>query len=77
MLWDKDLLAQDAIIQVLTDLNICPVERTILEQAIPSLRDATRTVGYANALNFRDFEDVVQYACGLAHGVDAILTIEA
>ncbi|MEH2339045.1 type II toxin-antitoxin system VapC family toxin [Nostoc sp.] len=39
-------VAQDAIIQVLTDLHICPVDRTILEQAI--------------ALNFRDFEDAVQ-----------------
>ncbi|MEH1839683.1 MAG: PIN domain-containing protein [Nostoc sp.] len=38
-------VAQDAIIQVLTDLHICPVERTILEQAI--------------TLNFRDFEDAV------------------
>ena len=36
-------VAQDATIQVLTDLHICPVDRTILEQAI--------------ALNFRDFED--------------------
>ncbi|WP_375509491.1 type II toxin-antitoxin system VapC family toxin [uncultured Nostoc sp.] len=53
-------VAQDAIIQVLTDLHICPVERTILEQAI--------------ALNFRDFEDAVQYACGIAHGVDAVIT---
>ncbi|MCC5607620.1 PIN domain-containing protein [Nostoc sp. CHAB 5834] len=60
-------VAQDAIIQVLIDLHICPVERTILEQAIPS-------VGYANALNFRDFEDAVQYACGIAHGVDAVIT---
>lgn len=53
-------VAQDAIIQVLTDLHICPVNRTILEQAI--------------ALNFRDFEDAVQYACGMAHGVDAVIT---
>lgn len=27
-------VAQDAIIQVLTDLHICPVDCTILEQAI-------------------------------------------
>ena len=39
----------DAITQALTDLHICAVERTILEQAI--------------ALDFRDFEDVVQCAC--------------
>ncbi|KYC42340.1 hypothetical protein WA1_20430 [Scytonema hofmannii PCC 7110] len=25
-------------------------------------------------LNFQDFEDAVQYACGMAHGVDAIVT---
>lgn len=56
-------VAQDAIIQVLTDLHICPVERTILEQAI--------------TLNFRDFEDAVQYACGMAHGVDAVITRDA
>ncbi|MBD2682776.1 MULTISPECIES: PIN domain-containing protein [Nostoc] len=56
-------VAQDAIIQVLTDLHICPVERTILEQAI--------------ALNFQDFEDAVQCACGMAYGVDAIITRDA
>lgn len=44
--------ALDAIIQVLIDLHICAVERTILEQAI--------------ALNFRDFEDAVQCACAIA-----------
>lgn len=38
--------AQDAIIQILTDLYICPVDRSVIEQAI--------------ALNFRDFEDAVQ-----------------
>ena len=42
--------AQNAIAQVLADLNICLVDRDILEQAIK--------------LNFRDFEDAVQYACG-------------
>ena len=43
-------VAQDAILQVLTDLHICAVDRTVLEQAI--------------ALSFRDFEDAVQCACG-------------
>ncbi len=52
--------ALDAIIQVLTDLHICAVDQTILEQAI--------------ALNFRDFEDAVQSACALAQVVDAIVT---
>ena len=57
------MVAQDAIAQVLTDLHICPVDRSILEQAI--------------TLNFQDFEDAVQYACGMAHGVDAIVTRDA
>ncbi|MCF4968930.1 type II toxin-antitoxin system VapC family toxin [Nostoc sp. CMAA1605] len=54
------IAAQDAIVQILTDLYICAVDREILEQAI--------------ALNFKDFEDAVQCACGIAHGVDAIIT---
>ncbi len=57
------IVAQDAISQVLTDLNICVVDRNVLEQAI--------------ALNFRDFEDAVQYVCGVAHSVDAIVTRDA
>jgi len=52
--------ALDAITQVLTDLHICAVDQTILEQAI--------------ALDFRDFKDAVQCACALAHVVDAIVT---
>lgn len=39
------VVAQNAIIQVMTDLNICAVDRDVIEQAI--------------ALNFRDFEDAV------------------
>ncbi|MEE3719172.1 PIN domain-containing protein [Tumidithrix elongata RA019] len=57
------LAAQDAITQVLTDLNICVVDRDVLERAI--------------ALNFNDFEDAVQYVCGVVHGVDAIVTRDA
>ncbi|MFB2770391.1 type II toxin-antitoxin system VapC family toxin [Pelatocladus sp. BLCC-F211] len=53
-------VAQDAIAQILADLHICTVDRTVLEQAI--------------ALNFRDFEDAVQYACAVIYGVDAIVT---
>jgi predicted nucleic acid-binding protein len=52
--------AQDAITQILTDLYICPVDRSVIEQAI--------------ALNFRDFEDAVQYACAIAHGLNVIVT---
>jgi predicted nucleic acid-binding protein len=55
--------AQDAIAQILRDLHICAVDRGILEQAI--------------ALHFQDFEDAVQCACAMAHGVDAIVTRDA
>ncbi|AFZ23695.1 putative nucleic acid-binding protein, contains PIN domain [Cylindrospermum stagnale PCC 7417] len=54
------IVAQDAITQILTDLQICAVDRSVLEQA--------------NALNFQDFEDAVQYACAIAYRVDAIVT---
>ncbi|NJL40245.1 MAG: PIN domain-containing protein [Leptolyngbyaceae cyanobacterium RM2_2_4] len=54
------VMAQDAIAQVLSDLNICAVSLEVLEQAI--------------ALNFEDFEDAVQYACAIVHSVDAIVT---
>ena len=55
--------AQNAIAQVLTDLHICAVDRSVLEQAL--------------SLNFRDFEDAVQYASGIAYGVDVIVTRDA
>lgn len=57
------VVAQDAIMQVLSDLNICAVNLEILEQAL--------------ALNFEDFEDAVQYACAVMHDVDAIVTRDA
>lgn len=57
------VVAQDAIAQVLLDLNICAVNLEILEQAL--------------ALNFEDFEDAVQYACAVAYNVDAIVTRDA
>ncbi|MDX2272785.1 MAG: PIN domain-containing protein [Cyanobacteriota bacterium] len=53
-------VAQDAVTQVLSDLNICTVDLEVLEQAL--------------ALDFEDFEDAVQYACAVAYGVDAIVT---
>jgi predicted nucleic acid-binding protein len=56
-------VAQDAITQILSDLNICAVDLEVLEQAL--------------ALNFEDFEDAVQYACALACSVDAIVTRDA
>jgi predicted nucleic acid-binding protein len=55
--------AQDAIAQVLADLHICAVEANALKQAL--------------ALNFPDFEDAVQYASGMAYGVDVIVTRDA
>ncbi|MEH1908790.1 MAG: PIN domain-containing protein [Nostoc sp.] len=55
--------AQDAIAQILTDLHICAVDKSVLEQAL--------------SLNFRDFEDAVQYASGVAYGVDIIVTRDA
>jgi predicted nucleic acid-binding protein len=56
-------VAQDAITQVLLDLNICAVDLEVLEQAL--------------ALNFEDFEDAVQYACAVVHSVDVIVTRDA
>ncbi len=57
------VVAQDAITQVLSDLNICTVDLEVLEQAV--------------SLNFEDFEDAVQYAFAVAYGVDAIITRDA
>lgn len=54
------VVAQDAISQILSDLNICAVDLNVLEQAL--------------ALNFEDFEDAVQYACAVVHNLDAIVT---
>lgn len=56
-------VAQDAITQVLSDLNICAVDLEVLEQALE--------------LNFEDFEDAVQYACAVVYRVDAIVTRDA
>jgi predicted nucleic acid-binding protein len=56
-------VAQDAITQVLSDLNICAVNLEVLEQAL--------------ALDFEDFEDAVQCACAVAHNVDATVTRDA
>ena len=53
-------VAQDAIAQIISDLNICAVDLNVLEQAL--------------ALNFEDFEDAVQYACAIVHNLDAIVT---
>jgi predicted nucleic acid-binding protein len=52
--------AMTAIIQLLALMQICPVDRSVLEQAI--------------ALGTSDFEDAVQIACAMALGLDAIVT---
>lgn len=54
------VVAQVAISQILSDLNICAVDLNVLEQAL--------------TLNFEDFEDAVQYACAVVHNLDAIVT---
>lgn len=56
-------IAIDAVQQILNDLNICPVDRFTLQQAV--------------AFEFKDFEDAVQYACAIASKVDAIVTRNA
>ena len=53
-------VAIDAVQQILSDLNICPVDRFTLHQAV--------------AFEFKDFEDAVQYACAIASGVNVIVT---
>jgi predicted nucleic acid-binding protein len=53
-------VAIDAISQILIDLHICTVDRAVIEEAI--------------ALNFKDFEDAVQYSCATLYGLDAIVT---
>ena len=60
---DGKIVAQDAIAQILSGLNICAVDLEILTRAL--------------ALNFEDFEDAVQYACAVVHEVDAIVTRDA
>ena len=52
--------AQQAVLETLTAMEICPVNRAILESAF--------------VLGSVDFEDSVQVACALAQGLDAIIT---
>ncbi|NES99358.1 MAG: PIN domain-containing protein [Sphaerospermopsis sp. SIO1G1] len=59
-LLEREPFVEDAISQILTDLHICTVDKNILETAV--------------ALNFRDFEDAVQYACAMKSMVDVIVT---
>ncbi|KKD36706.1 type II toxin-antitoxin system VapC family toxin [Limnoraphis robusta] len=53
-------LSKQYIRELLTLLEVCAVNRTILEAAIASNSD--------------DFEDAVQLACAVSEGLDAIVT---
>jgi predicted nucleic acid-binding protein len=52
--------AREAVSETLTAMEICPVNREVLEVAFSS--------------GFADFEDAIQVACAVAQGLDAILT---
>ncbi|MBW4575014.1 MAG: PIN domain-containing protein [Aphanothece sp. CMT-3BRIN-NPC111] len=52
--------ARQAVIETLAAMEVCTVDRSILETAITS--------------NLRDFEDVVQLACAIDNNLDAIIT---
>ena len=52
--------ARQAIIEILSVMEICPVSRVVLESAL--------------GFGLVDFEDAVQVACAVAQGLDVILT---
>ena len=56
-------LARQAVSETLALMEVCPVNRHILEAAFAS--------------NLRDFEDAVQLACAMALRLDAIITRNA
>ena len=56
-------LARQAVSETLTLMEVCLVDRAILEAAFAS--------------NLRDFEDAVQLACSMASRLDAIITRNA
>lgn len=55
--------AQQTISEILAAMEICPVNREILEAALGS--------------GLADFEDAIQIACAVADGLDAILSRDA
>ncbi|NJO44023.1 MAG: PIN domain-containing protein [Cyanobacteria bacterium CRU_2_1] len=55
--------ARQAVSETLTAMDICPVDRGVLESAFKS--------------NFADFEDAVQIFSAIAQGLDAIITRDA
>lgn len=52
--------ALDAVRRILTALELCPVDRAVIQQAIES--------------RLKDFEDGVQFACTQLNQMDAIVT---
>ncbi len=52
--------ARQAVSETLTAMEICPVNREVLEVALSS--------------GLADYEDAIQVACAVAQGLDAILT---
>ncbi len=52
--------ARQAVSETLTAMEICPVNREVLEVAFSS--------------GLADYEDAIQVACAVAQGLDAILT---
>jgi predicted nucleic acid-binding protein len=52
--------ARQSVAETLNTMDICPVNRAVLESAFGS--------------SLVDFEDAVQIACAVAQGLDAILT---
>ncbi len=60
-------IAMTAVIRLMALMEICAVDREVLDQAL-------RLVRANAALGFADFEDAVQVACAIAVGVEAITT---
>jgi predicted nucleic acid-binding protein len=52
--------ARQTISIILAVMEVCPVDRTVLEVALTS--------------GLADFEDAIQIACAIAQGLDAIVT---
>ena len=60
-------IAMVAVSQLMALMEICVVDRQVLEQALSFVRANT-------ALELSDFEDAIQVACAMAVGVEAITT---
>jgi predicted nucleic acid-binding protein len=60
-------IAMVAVIRLMALMEICVVDREVLEQALRFVRANT-------ALESADFEDAIQVACAIAVGAEAITT---